>query len=93
MRMLFSSATACRLTTNSNSHLAQLEEAKTSETFKYNASASAIQQIVEVRKKLREAVKEGDRAFEDFNETKTGKILSETLELLNQQEGLIRFAE
>ena len=42
---------------------------------------------------MREAVTEGDRDFEDFDETKTGKVLLETLELLDEQEGLIRFAE
>jgi len=82
-----------RLNSNINTHLAQLEEAKSSETFKYNASGAAIQRIVEVRKKVREAVTEGERDFEDFDETKTGKVLLETLDLLDEQEGLIRFAE
>ena len=56
-----------RLNSNINSHLAQLEEAKSSETFKYNASGAAIQRIVEVRKKVREAVTEGERDLEDFS--------------------------
>ena len=42
---------------------------------------------------MREAVTEGERDFEDFHETKTGKVLLETLDLLDEQEGLIRFAE
>ena len=82
-----------RLNSSINTHLAQLEEAKSSETFKFNASGAAIQRIVEVRKKVREAVTEGERDFEDFHETKTGKVLLETLDLLDEQEGLIRFAE
>ena len=82
-----------RLNSSINTHLAQLEEAKSSETFKFNASGAAIQRIVEVRKKVREAVTEGERDFEDFDETKTGKVLLETLDLLDEQEGLIRFAE
>ena len=82
-----------RLNSNINSHLSQLEEPKSSEAFRYNSSRSSIQRIVEVRKKVREAVTEGDRDFEDFDETKTGKILIETLDLLDQQEGLIRYAE
>ena len=82
-----------RLNSSINTHLAQLEEAKSSETFKFNASRAAIQRIVEVRKKVREAVTEGERDFEDFHETRTGKVLLETLDLLDEQEGLIRFAE
>ena len=35
-----------RLNSNINTHLAQLEEAKSSETVKYNASGAAIQRIV-----------------------------------------------
>ena len=82
-----------RLNSSINTHLAQLEEAKSSETFKFNASGAAIQRIVEVRKKVRDAVTEGERDFEDFHETKTGKVILETLDLRDEQEGLIRFAE
>ena len=75
-----------------NDNLAHFEDSK-DEKFKYKASAASIKRINLLRSKLREAVTEGERDFEDFSDTKTGKILQETLELLDEQEGLIRYAE
>jgi len=82
-----------KLNKNINSHLSVLEDGKSKDNFKHKASGCAIQRIVDVRKKLRDALTEADRDFDDFSETNTGKILGETLELLDQQEGLIRVAE
>ena len=82
-----------KLNKNINTHLSQLEEDKSSESFKYKSSGTAVKRIADVRKKLREAVTEGDRDFEDFSGTKTGQLLDQAIELLDQQEGLIRLAE
>ena len=62
-------------------------------SFKHKASTSAVGCIVEVRKRIREALTEGDRDFDEFVQTKTGKILVGVVDLLNDQEGLIRLAE
>ena len=82
-----------KVVTQINDNFEKLEQTKCEEKFKFKASGAAIARIVEIRVKLREAGAEGERDFEDFWDTATGKILADTLEVLDRQEGLIRLAE
>ena len=59
----------------------------------FKASAAAMERIVEVRKKIRIAITEGERDFVDFLDTKTGEALREALEILDRHEGFTRLAE
>ena len=43
--------------------------------------------------KLRVALAKGERDFDLFYDTKTGKAIQEALDILERQEGLIRLAE
>ena len=82
-----------KVTTQINNNLDKFDQSKSEEKFKFKASGAAISRIVEVRGKLRVALAEGDRDFDAFSETKTGKAIQEALDILDRQEGLIRLAE
>jgi hypothetical protein len=82
-----------KLSTEINDKVGQIESTKTDEKFKFKASGSAIGRITEVRALARVAIVEGERDFQDFGATKTGKALVDILGVLDRQEGLIRLAE
>ena len=82
-----------KVTTQINNNLEKFDQTKSEEKFKFKVSGAAISRIVEVRVKLRVALAEGDRDFEDFADTKTGKSIKEALDILDRQEGLFRLAE
>ena len=76
-----------------NKKISKFDEIKSNETFKYKSSGTSIKRICEIRSKIREAITEGERDFEDFSTSNTSKILNEALDALDNQEGLIRLAE
>ena len=77
-----------------NTKISKYDDIKcSSETYKYKSSQTALKRIYEVRSKIQEAQTEGERDFEDFSQTRTGRLLVEAQEILDDQEGFVRLAE